>query len=161
MTDTAYKYPYIPKDLYPAVMFAANCVRKYGTFNVACRAAARKFRVSEADVRKHLSARSHAGQTGRKHRPFKWFTACAYSIHGDDGYISFSMPTVVKATSKSNAMKQFRHFDEGEGHHFHGGGGHIMREYQSEDEARANLRADYTETKKNDYFDKTVKDEEF
>lgn len=60
--DGSYVYPYIPKKYFKAVMYACSLIKKYRTFNVACRTAANYYGVEEAEVRKHVSARSAAGK---------------------------------------------------------------------------------------------------
>lgn len=61
-----YKYSYIPREYYPAVMFAAKMVRENGWFNRACKTAADYYCVDERKVREYLSQRS---QDGKKAKP--------------------------------------------------------------------------------------------
>jgi hypothetical protein len=57
-----YRYPYIAdKKLYAAVRYAGSLVRKYGTYNIACKAAAKYYDVDVADIRRELSKRAGAG----------------------------------------------------------------------------------------------------
>ena len=117
----AYKYPYIPKEYYPAVMFACSCIRKYGTFNVAIQAAANKYGLDEEEIAKHVRKRQGAGQKGTT-RKYKWFLVMGYT----DEYRSYhdysilwsqddphdweknreKVAKIIKATSKENAEKQ-------------------------------------------------------
>lgn len=62
----AYKYPWIPREYYSAVMFACKMIREHGTFNKSCRIAAEYYNVDEDEVRKHVSARSAAGHKGKR-----------------------------------------------------------------------------------------------
>ena len=145
------KYPYIPKELFPAVMFAAKLVREKGTFNEACRIAAGYYKVNEAKVREHLSARSAAGRKGRTRRPLKWFTACVVELVTDDGYPIASCPTIKRAADALNVPKQFRSESRhGNSYYSHyERGGHALKEYETEREAIAHLRDDFKEYKGN------------
>lgn len=73
----AYKYPWIPREYYAAVMYACKMIREYGTFNKSCHIAAEYYGVDEDEVRRHVSARSGAGKKGRKSatagRKFKYW----------------------------------------------------------------------------------------
>ena len=60
-----YKYPYIPKEYFKAVMYACKLIRKYETFNVAVRTAANYYDVSVSEVAKHVKARAAAGCAAR------------------------------------------------------------------------------------------------
>lgn len=61
-----YKYPYIPKEYYAAVMYACKLVRETGERNNAVARAARYYGVDEDEVKKHFDARIAAGQKGKK-----------------------------------------------------------------------------------------------
>lgn len=155
----AYKYPFIPKNLYPAVMFAAKLVREKGTFNECCRIASRYYRVSEDEVRKHLQARCHSGQKGRSHKPFKYFTACAIELQGDAGLVAVSCPQILKATTKENAAKQVRkEITQGKGNEsYYERYGRVIREYETREDAISNLRNDYKEYKQtHDMFNREM-----
>ena len=83
-----YKYPYIPKDYYPAVIYACKLIRKYGTFNVACQTAADEYGVDLEEVKKHVRKRQGAGQKGktRKYKHFLfigWTDEWKYEGFGD------------------------------------------------------------------------------
>ena len=43
-----YKYPYVPKEYYPAVMFACKIIRQNGTFNKAINSSAKYYGVDPA-----------------------------------------------------------------------------------------------------------------
>lgn len=80
------KYPYIPKSLYPAVMYACSLIRKYGTFNVACRTAANHYGVDADDVEKHVRARQAAGQKG-KSRKYVFSPSQVFTTNGGTNMI--------------------------------------------------------------------------
>lgn len=116
-----YKYPYIPKQLYPAVMYACSLIRKYGTFNTACRTAASRYDVDEDEVVKHVRARQSAGQKGttRKYKFFavvgwydRWVQAydvdLLWSQYDPDEWDAekYVVGKVIKATSVDNMKKQ-------------------------------------------------------
>ena len=68
------RYPYIPREYYPAVMFAAKMVREGTGRNVAVRRAADYYDVDEGTVSAHLAARSAAGRKAKsKLFTYKWF----------------------------------------------------------------------------------------
>ena len=73
-----YKYPYIPKEYYPAVMYACSCIRKYGTFNIAVRSAASKYGLDEGEIAKHVRKRQSAGQKGTS-RKYKWYAVWGWT----------------------------------------------------------------------------------
>lgn len=116
-----YKYPYIPKEYYPAVMYACSCIRKYGTFNVACKAAAQKYGVDEDEIAKHVRKRQGAGQKGQT-RKYKFFVAVGWEDHwysmGDFDILwsqyepedwktkRRKVANVIKATSRQNAEER-------------------------------------------------------
>ena len=114
-----YKYPFIPKPYYPAVMFACSCIRKYGTFNVAVRSAAKKYGLDEDEIAKHVRKRQGAGQKGQT-RNYKYYVVTGLTDEwwnmGD-----YTLPwsqaapeewkekrkrvaTIIKATSADNAV---------------------------------------------------------
>lgn len=116
-----YKYPYIPKEYYPAVMYACSCIRKYGTFNVAVRSAASKYGLDEDEIAKHVRKRQGAGQKGIS-RKYKWYVVSGWTdewwqMHDYDILWSQEDPedwkenreyvvNIIKATSVSNMKKQ-------------------------------------------------------
>ena len=77
-----YKYPYIPKDYYPAVMFACKLIREHGTFNRAIETASNYYNVNKSTLEKHVRARQAAGQKGRKGtntgKKLKWWFVPRY-----------------------------------------------------------------------------------
>ena len=119
-----YKYPYIPKDYYPAVMYACSLIRKYGTFNVAVKTAANKYGVDKDEVAKHVRKRQGAGQKGTS-RKYKYYVVVGYTDHWVNEYdydILFSqycpqewkenrqrIKNIIKATNLENAKKQIPH----------------------------------------------------
>lgn len=105
----SYKYPYIPKRLYPAVMFACKLIRENGWFNKAIEAAARWSGEDPNEIAKHVRARQGAGQRAKSSgRKYKWYAVeyCTCYERGldyfDPAYASY---TVEKATSADNAKK--------------------------------------------------------
>lgn len=115
------KYPFIPREYYPAVMFAAKIVREDGTFNRAVEIASEYYGVDPEEVEKHLRARQAAGQKGKKRGSFSWYVI-PYAVYEEDRFIvtvddeirSGRKPSigVIKATSIKNAKKQIeKHWD--------------------------------------------------
>ena len=106
-----YTYPYIAdKTEYAATMYACQLIRKYGTFNVACKTAARRYGISQDVVEKHVRARQGAGQKkAAKRNPRKYHY---YLIETSDTGHSFGgyRYYIEKATSGSNARS---HIDPG------------------------------------------------
>lgn len=68
----AYKYPYISREYYAAVMFACKMIRQNGYFNKAIQKAADYYGVDEDKLAKHVRARQGAGQKGTT-RKYKWY----------------------------------------------------------------------------------------
>lgn len=115
----AYKYPYIPKDYYPAVMFACKLIRENGYFNQAISKAADYYRVDENILAHHVRKRQGAGQKW-KSRKYKWYVILgledfqAYDDVGtlnswsytEEDFKSYSRKFVVKALNSRNAELQ-------------------------------------------------------
>lgn len=151
-----YKYPYIPKDYYPAVMYACNCIKKYGTFNVACEAAANKYGVDSDIVKKHVRARQGAGQKN-KTRSYKYYVVVGWTdkwLRNFDYDILLSQEDhdkwkqerkiwskVIKATSQENAKKQIPSGTMGRDSFLYGE--HItdceLSEFETQNDAEAEL----------------------
>lgn len=93
MTESGYKYSWIPKEYYPAVMFAAKLVRQSGWFNKACRTAANYYGVDEDKVREYLSKRSHEGQAAKpkpaKKRAYFVIEESTYTCEGSEHYTRY------------------------------------------------------------------------
>lgn len=116
-----YKYPYIPKEYYPAVMCACALIRKYGTFNTAVRTAASRYGVDEEEIAKHVRKRQGAGQKGQT-RKYQWYLVVGYrdcwihdydvdlleSQYDPDGWEKNKQKVaiIIKATSEKNAKNQ-------------------------------------------------------
>lgn len=116
-----YKYPFIPREYYPAVMYACNCIRKYGTFNVAVNTAAKEYGVDRETVAKYVRQRQGAGQKGTT-RKYKWFVVvgwgdvwCSWgdvnmllSAYDRDEWVKNRkrVALVIKATDSANARKK-------------------------------------------------------
>lgn len=60
------KYPFIPKSLYPAVMFACKLLREGNGFEYSISASAKYYDVDKEELANHVRAREHAGQKGKK-----------------------------------------------------------------------------------------------
>lgn len=115
-----YKYPYIPKQYYAAVMFACKMIRENGYFNKAISTAANYYNVDEDELAKHVRARQGAGQKGTT-RKYKWFLLLTYddvmqfddcgtlnswSYYTEGDWRAHSHKRVIKATSLKNAKSQ-------------------------------------------------------
>lgn len=107
-----YKYPYIPKDYYPAVMLACKIIREDGTFNKAINSAVKYYGVDKDELIKHVRARQGAGQRGKSRGKYKYYAVGFFTA--SDHYTGFTSTfkkytnqfKVVKATNRKNAEKQ-------------------------------------------------------
>lgn len=113
---TKYKYPFIPKKLYPAVMLASKIVRETGYKNKAIKTAANYYGVNEDDVREHLEARMAAGRKGKspvtKGRTFNYFVVGTF--YGSEAQGETGLPTdvqVCKGISKDTVVGRFSEAD--------------------------------------------------
>jgi len=101
-----YKYPYVPKDYYPAVMFACKMIRDNGYFNKAISTAADYYGVDELELERHVRARQGAGQKGKKRGSMKWFAVIEF--HGTDaGGEHRSKQFAVRGKSCSTVERRF------------------------------------------------------
>lgn len=101
-----YKYPYIPKEYYAAVMFACKMIRNDGYFNKAVNTAAKYYHVDASEVAYHVRARQSAGQEGAsKGRKYSWYiiATITQSCEGSQSHINGI--SYEKATSLENAQK--------------------------------------------------------
>lgn len=108
------RYPYIPREYYPAVMFACKMVRESGYKNKAIRTAARYYGVDEDEVRKHFEARTAAGARGKGNtgKKYKYFVVGTY--YGSDAEGMNESPSrveVVKGISKDTVENRFAESD--------------------------------------------------
>lgn len=60
------KYPYVPKEYYPAVILACKMIRESGWFNKAVSYCANKYNLDEDTLAYHIRKRQAAGQKGKK-----------------------------------------------------------------------------------------------
>lgn len=127
-----YKYPYIPKEYYSAVMFACKMIRENGYFNKAIKAAAKYYDVDETTLEKHVRARQGAGQKGstRKYYYFVLFCVKDYQQMDDCGsfnswyyteedYRKYSYVAIKKATTEDNAKRALQNLSKD--YLYHGG----------------------------------------
>lgn len=107
------KYPYIPREYYPAVMFACKMVRESGYKNKAIRTAARYYGVDEDEVRKHFEARTAAGARGKGNtgKKYKYFVVGTYYGSDAEGMDTLSRIEVVKGISKNTVENRFAESD--------------------------------------------------
>lgn len=112
----SYKYPYIPKEYYAAVMYACKIIRETGNFNRAVRIASSYYDVDDEILERHIRKRQGAGQKGKasptKNKKYKYFVVAAYN-HVDDAdawYVDVnSCPDrviVKKGISKDNVYSR-------------------------------------------------------
>jgi hypothetical protein len=83
-TDKKYKYPFIPKDIYPAVMYACKLMRENGhAIHWSSNIAAKYYGVSADVIEKHIRARQGAGQKAanekRSPRKFSFYSVVGIS----------------------------------------------------------------------------------
>ena len=69
--QNGYTYPYIPKKIYPAVMYACKMIRENGYFNKAIRAASNYYGIDEDAITEHVRKRIAAGKKA-KYKPFRY-----------------------------------------------------------------------------------------
>lgn len=103
-----HKYPFVPKEYYPAVMFACKLIREHNQFNRAVRTAASYYNVDRDELEAHIRKRQAAGQKGQKRGTYFWYV-CEYVVaneHYDYFEPEFARYEVVKATNEKNAQDQ-------------------------------------------------------
>ena len=104
-----YKYPYVPKEYYAAVMFACKIIRDTGHFNRAINTASKYYKVDKKELEKHVRARQGAGQKGKTRGEYHWYSV-KYCVcddrHLDHYEDEYSRRKVVKALSADNAKSQ-------------------------------------------------------
>ena len=110
-----YKYPYIPKEYYPAVMYACKLVRETGYKNKAIERAANYYGVDEDKVRKHFEARNAAGckvKLAAKGRKYKYFVVGVFfgsDAQGETGYPA--KVVVCRGLTKDTVSSRFTESD--------------------------------------------------
>lgn len=108
-----YKYPYIPREYYAAVMYACKMIRQYGNFNRSVRIAANYYDVDEETLAEHIRKRQAAGQkvktTGRK---YKYFVVAEYTERNEGSEKRITNLTVEKGLSKESVERKFLSSDE-------------------------------------------------
>lgn len=102
------KYPYIPKQYYPAVMFACKMIRKEEAFNKAINTSSSYYDVDSEVLAQYVRERQAAGQKGKKRGKFKKYRFKGLAIHlwneRDMGEIEFDV--ITKALNLNNAYRQ-------------------------------------------------------
>lgn len=103
-----YTYPYIPKEYYPAVMYACQVIREYGYFNKAIESAARYYKVDKDELKKHVVARQQAGRkakakSGYTMKKFRVILATATDADPEPYYTE----EIVRGKSKETVQKRF------------------------------------------------------
>lgn len=106
-----YKYPFIPREYYPAVMGACKMIRETGYFNKAVSFYADKYNVDRDELEKHIRARQSAGQKGKKSnnsgRKYKYFIVVETCWCEADGVTSYSNPAVLRGLSSESVVRRF------------------------------------------------------
>ena len=77
-----FKYPYIPKQYYAAVMYACKLIRYHGNYNTAIRISSNHYGVDADTLSKHVRARQAAGQK-RKTRKYKYYVSLCFKSSWD------------------------------------------------------------------------------
>ncbi len=105
-----YKYPYIDREYYPAVMGACSMIRATGAFNRAVKYYAKKYSVDSKRLEEYIRERQAAGQKG-KSRQYKYYLICYSRGYADEGfYPPHRKFIIVKATNQRNAENRlWRH----------------------------------------------------
>ena len=112
-----YKYPYIPKEYYAAVMFACKIIREKHSFAGGINTAAKYYGVDKDELERHVRARQTAGRQGKPRGKYKYYVAeyticerrldCFVFDKNDCDRI------VIKALNWNNAKKHYLPFEEG------------------------------------------------
>ena len=109
----AYKYPYIPKEYYAAVMFACKMIRETGYKNKAISTAANYYGVDEDEVRKHVEKRAAAGQKGTKRGKYKWFVVGEYCYTDANGMEEEPLSIEIrKGLSAKTVLDRYHDIDD-------------------------------------------------
>lgn len=104
------RYPWVPREYYPAVMFACKMIRENGFFNKAIETAADYYGIDPGKLERHVRARQAAGQRGKKRGPMKWFVAGRY--FGSDGSgFSLEEAEVVRGLTLDSVERRFSEDD--------------------------------------------------
>lgn len=106
---TEYKYPYIPKPYYPAVMLACKIIREERAFNKAINSAAKYYGVDKNELEKHVRARQAAGQRGKKRESgyeMKWWLVVRGYGTEAGGINEWSFET-VRGKSRTTVERRF------------------------------------------------------
>lgn len=142
-----YKYPYIPKPYYSAVMLACKIIREEQAFNKAINSAAKYYGVNKEELERHVRARQGAGQkNSTKTRKYKYYVCCECTIC--EGPSTWDRPSVRKATSRKNAANQVpKYYGGGDGAYAWETFGDCISEYNTKEEAEANMTADFEKYK--------------
>lgn len=100
------KYPYVPKEYYPAVQFACKMIRENGYFNKAVRTAANYYGVDEETLAWHIRKRQGAGQKGTA-RSYKYYVVVGFrdEMFADDCG-TFASWNYDKSDFLKNAVKR-------------------------------------------------------
>ena len=101
-----YRYPYVPRDYYPAVMFACKIIRESGCFNRAISTSASYYGVDETVLADHVRKRQGAGQSGRRRGSYKWFVVRTQSWSEGSGY-GYPDYQVVRGLSVDSVGRRF------------------------------------------------------
>lgn len=100
------KYPWIPKEYYPAVMGACSYIRSTGWFNKAISYYAKKYNVDKDSLENYVRERQGAGQkikgSSRRNYKYYWFKYVAL----DDWDNPYFGTGIYKATNRKNAINQ-------------------------------------------------------
>lgn len=105
-----YKYPWIPKEYYSAVIFACKMIRDNGYFNKAINTAANYYGVNAEKLSEFVRERQSAGQKGKKRGNYKHyrFKGKADLFYGESQsfFGTHHFDETFKALNESNARKQ-------------------------------------------------------
>lgn len=99
-----YKYPFIPKEYYAAVMYACKLLRWGKGRNQAVAIAARAYDVDEEGLSKHLAARSGAGQKGKRKAAPEYYIVIRKTDADNPDFQGVRTPEVVTKTEKDKLL---------------------------------------------------------
>lgn len=106
MAQSGGKYPRIPKQYFPAVMFACKIIREEGAFNKALSVASNYYGVDKSELEKYIRARQAAGQRGNGGYKLKWYVidrrvACEANPEWSHSY------HIVRGRSRDSVLRTY------------------------------------------------------
>ena len=101
-----YKYPYVPKDFYPAVMFACKMLEEKFEFDTAIARAAEYYKVDTAELTEHVQKRQAAENQKMKYSYFAVEFSLGVEQDGCDHFQRNKAQYMVKRGLTKNTVKR-------------------------------------------------------